>query len=62
MSLLLMVHHPEVQGMRSVDLCGFLGLLLQLPVSHFSCNDKVMEDMGNKVGRMLNPEQAVAER
>jgi hypothetical protein len=49
-------HQHEVPEMRSVDLGSFLGILFQLTVSPFIEMDHIIEDVGEKVGRMLSAE------
>jgi hypothetical protein len=42
--------------LQSLDVCGLLGNTFQLVVSSFNWNDKVMEDIGERVRRMLRAE------
>jgi hypothetical protein len=47
-------HHHEVSWIQSVDIGSLLGKLFQLAVSPFNWVDGVLEDVGEKVGRMLS--------
>jgi hypothetical protein len=49
----------EIQGCGVWILAAFWGTLFQLAVSRFYWIDKVMEEMGEKVGRMLNKEASM---
>jgi hypothetical protein len=48
--------HTEARGCGVWILAAFWGTLFHLAASPFNWNDKVMEEVGEKVGRMLNKE------
>jgi hypothetical protein len=47
---------PRYRGCGVWVLAAFWGTLFQLAVSPFNWIDRVMEEVGEKVGRMLNEE------